>query len=876
MSDTWYDPVNGTPITPGGELVGPSGRPRVYVGGEPTSNALLSPPQPGTEQPTNRLLGAEVADQEALEAARMLPDWDADPRTLFQRYVMGPSKPSSPKAEEPAAPARSTGDTGSTIGRMIDRLMGWNGEERYQTWPEKMVRSGVSLPGEVLSGAVPQWQRDPTTGEMRTSPQMIERAQDTAGLAMGGAVGGTGARAGEVALGSGPIKPARTSHLETMWEDYGLADKIKAASKGEEVKVGDVTVNGDKLSERDVADIHEAARELQKLAQAGLIDDRLGVWRGLVYPEGTDVGSIYQRNKVIDFPGLTAVARKRSMAEGYMDPQYIGAETGVPVMLNIQRKGGVIGHNRTVDDFHDSILPHGSRYRVSSSKLNPETGVHEVILYDKGDLNSIPTNGKVILRADDTAGAGLSAVANSGRGPIWHSAVENALEQSTTGSASGAQWLGTLRNARGVRPDEMEWLGLNDFLAQAQVEGRKVTRQELQDYVRSHQVELQDVQKGESIKPQWETLSSEEKGALRELYESTEMRIGQRATNARVQAWYKDLPAEELVHMDIGAGSFPRYSEYQLPGGENYREHLITLPEKRGSGNYTSSHWDEPNILAHVRTNDRVIDGKRSLHLEEVQSDWHQQGREKGYKNLKLEQELADIRDKLDDETVLRDRSLVSQLRVRRDEIKSQLGSGAIPDAPFKKTWPELALKRMIRRAAEEGYDRVSWTPGDAQAARYDLSKQIESINAWKNADGTFRVDAYSKGRVGSPTKLGENIPASQLADYVGKDLAEKISSIKNTGGPANVFKGLDLKIGGEGMREFYDKMLPKMVEKIGREHGVKVQRGELPVGKNRTEPVFYFDIPQSMRDTALRKGFPLFSGGKMFVPHHEDKENKK
>jgi hypothetical protein len=51
---------------------------------------------------------------------------------------------------------------------------------------------------------------------------------------------------------------------------------------------------------------------------------------------------------------------------------------------------------------------------------------------------------------------------------------------------------------------------------------------------------------------------------------------------------------------------------------------------------YKSSHFDEPNILAHIRVNDRVdADGKKMLLVEEIQSDWHQAGREKGYETQK-------------------------------------------------------------------------------------------------------------------------------------------------------------------------------------------------------------------------------------------------
>jgi hypothetical protein len=95
----------------------------------------------------------------------------------------------------------------------------------------------------------------------------------------------------------------------------------------------------------------------------------------------------------------------------------------------------------------------------------------------------------------------------------------------------------------------------------------------------------------------------------------------------------------------------------------------------------------------------------------------------------------------------------------------------------------------------------------------------------------------------------------------------------------------------------------PKALEKLGKEHGVKVKKEEINskyVLKNKygitakggdtleeanqslrykpnqedwkiekeSNPVHYIDIPQSLRDTATQKGFPLFSkGGYMFQP---------
>ena len=73
----------------------------------------------------------------------------------------------------------------------IKKLLGVGGEERYQTWPERTVRSAFTLPAQMYSGEVPMG-----------SDEEIQRAQDIAGLA-----GGTmfaGVKPGVATLGAGP------------------------------------------------------------------------------------------------------------------------------------------------------------------------------------------------------------------------------------------------------------------------------------------------------------------------------------------------------------------------------------------------------------------------------------------------------------------------------------------------------------------------------------------------------------------------------------------------------------------------------------------------------------------------------------------------
>ena len=143
----------------------------------------------------------------------------------------------------------------------------------------------------------------------------------------------------------------------------------------------------------------------------------------------------------------------------------------------------------------------------------------------------------------------------------------------------------------------------------------------------------------------------------------------------------------------------------------------------------------------------------------------------------------------------------------------------SIPESPFtQKTdaWLNLALKRVIAMAVDGSYDAVAFVNGDQSADRYDLSKQVESVSAYK-VEGGYKISAK--------TKDGDTLPAhsakdeSEIADLLGKELAAKIVRDLNADGMGdramNVYSGLDLKVGGDGMRAFYDRLVPNAVKAL-------------------------------------------------------------
>ena len=511
------------------------------------------------------------------------------------------------------------------------------------------------------------------------------------------------------------------------------------------------------------------------------------------------------------------------------------------------------------------------------------------------------------------------AVLEQPNAPTFYSALDRAVSDIPQTKASAEQWAATLANRPGVKPEEIQWRGLDQYLAGRA--GQTVTKQEIADHLAGNKVELGSVAKG------GDNLYGDNANlALNEYRQKLLDKYGNGIRNKATPEELKTM--DDLGNRTTMSNPNPtKYHGYQLPGGENYSEKLLTLPYERQikwektpeghltgggytikhepfqdqpayityygndgrrvSGNdslkgaqnlierssrgvdaskaYKSPHWDEPNPVTHMRTNERTIGNTASHHIEEVQSDWHQKGRTEGYRNeeavaaaeAKLQAAEKAIRD--GDENGLKLFDIA--MRELKDATTAMHG---VPDAPFKKTWPDLTMKQALRDAVENGKDRLSWTPGEAQAARYDLSKQIEKVEYHSGQDGGHLV-AWAKGRVGDghvPAMDQSAVKADDLANIVGKDVAEKLLGQKPGKDGYRSLGNQDLKVGGEGMNEFYNKMLPKAVEKLGKEYGVKVQRGVDTTGN----PVNYVDIPPAWKQEILKKGFSLFaSGGSVF-----------
>lgn len=489
--------------------------------------------------------------------------------------------------------------------------------------------------------------------------------------------------------------------------------------------------------------------------------------------------------------------------------------------------------------------------------------------------------------------------------PGLYSVLEKGIENIQQETAPAFQWLGMIKKIPGLKQEEMEWTGIREWLAEQK---GKVTKQDILDFVRANNVEVTEVERGgdtarklsEAARKAYRKREAEYIEYVRDLsrYDGPRKKDGTPNLN-HVRAWQKRVEKDmfpdlenlrESMSKTYDDAAVTKFSGYQLPGGENYKELLLTLPTT--NDRYQSSHFDEPNILAHVRFNERTdAEGNRVLFIEEIQSDWHQEGRKKGYNGESFEA----IRDLSKWETTkipegaayteryVNTEKIGVEIRVDffgekyltvidgagyggYDSIESaanaiadmlEQGKGvAVPNAPFKKSWPLLAFKRMVRYAAENGFDKVAWTTGEQQAARYDLSKQISHIDHRKTDDG-YHIAAFDNDMNTVVDKTG--LSEDQLENHVGKDVAKRIingegSQTKGYGGFKRL-QGDGLKVGGEGMAVFYDKMLPSMVNKAFKKFGAKTKVLDMP----DTGQQLSIDITPKLKAAAMGEGLPMF-----------------
>jgi hypothetical protein len=276
----------------------------------------------------------------------------------------------------------------------------------------------------------------------------------------------------------------------------------------------------------------------------------------------------------------------------------------------------------------------------------------------------------------------------------FYSPAIRAVEGISQAKGTGEQFWKQLTKVGGVKKDELDWMGVEEFL-----KGKpSVTKAEVLDFMRAHQVELDETV---YPKPQAEFQAIRDKlFAERDAAKAA----GNEARVAEINEEWKQTRLEwapEKVNT--------KFSDHKVPGGENYRELLIRLPElgprelsateknqfntlsaerdrlldeynniwqteperaikvyeetseiiakigdlyKKTEPKYTSKHFDDQEVV-HLRVDDRTgPNGEKVLFINEVQSDLLQATRKFGFGKEGYEKAKFEVERLYDDKVV--------------------------------------------------------------------------------------------------------------------------------------------------------------------------------------------------------------------------------
>jgi hypothetical protein len=539
------------------------------------------------------------------------------------------------------------------------------------------------------------------------------------------------------------------------------------------------------------------------------------------------------------------------------------------------------GYDNVVD-YVKSLNPYSYYHRLSG-EVEARNAVKRMGMTAERRRQSLAEETEDVSRKDqiilyDLLGSEMRFSKNNANQEVFVSNAQRAVEGIKQDKATPEQWLKMIEKQGGLKAGEDKWLGLSDWLKAS--DKKSITKQEVLDFINENKIIIKEVEYNETNN-QFEEIKAEYEGLRIQGFDFAKEVMEERYGYDFFEA-FDDLGGE-LVVTDYEAASallggnrliFSTRLEYTTEGLNNKREIALIVPTIESWNERDEMHFGDAGdgrAVAWVRFGETTdSDGNRVLVIDEIQSKRHQEGREKGYKNEEIEKLSAEKEvweDKLHYE------GLTEKEYKRYKELTELLYeldphgniAYAIPSAPFEKNWHELAMKRMLRLAAEEGYDKVAWTKGEQQAERYDIGRAVGVINS-KPTEHGYTVDIVLKSG-GSDIMLdtdkegvitdgyGDNeYEGKHLSDVVGKELSARLMTDKIV-----QLDGDNLRIGGEGMKGFYDEILPRFMNKYGKKWGTKVEDVELPNVEEAGRVMHSVDVTDEMRESVM-EGQVMFS----------------
>lgn len=445
------------------------------------------------------------------------------------------------------------------------------------------------------------------------------------------------------------------------------------------------------------------------------------------------------------------------------------------------------------------------------------------------------------------------------RSPTYYSqlarSIESAPDKIFTSAGQVKLWLIGNASKLGIKSDELQWSGIIDYLTL--MGKQKVSKADVLGYLKGNGVQVEEVVLGEenntsgyySTDPQWGDTAE---------FSSRDDAITAAMSSFDLSRQEAEEFVDETDESNSDRPVNTKFSTYTPPGGKpgSYRELLLTLPKREGAltklpdgtraiqlqdgdwwvsnedgtdltkgsfsskeeavavalkninagrfkaykddgANFQSSHFDQLNILAHLRVDEvSGANGERLLRVIEIQSDHAQKGRRVGFRD--------DAAERTAKNAALAMKPAFDAAEERRTDARAVLSEHST---------------RLLKSIGVDNYSQIVGA-GDRRAdltAQYNKLKEndaayIAAKREFDTSDDEVRRIAQEMGDTERAGSQGDKAPSAPFVQDTGAWVALAVKKAINFAAE-NGMDGVVLATGQQNA-DFYD--LSKSVDTIG------------------------------------------------------------
>ena len=284
---------------------------------------------------------------------------------------------------------------------------------------------------------------------------------------------------------------------------------------------------------------------------------------------------------------------------------------------------------------------------------------------------------------------------------------------------------------------------------------------------------------------------------------------------------------------------------------------------------FVGGHFPEKNLLVHLRMQDVPLDdkGKKALHVHEIQSDWGQRGKKRGFKEKgrdyaaelqKLHEEIRELDNSnpkaaagwshgtydLDE---VASRGWVTQRIKKHKRIQEidKIIEDSLPTAPFvteTSKWTDLALKRALFETAKGGYEKIIFSRGSMHGGGGNIQYYDEIVpqrlkKLLKKLDPKARIGRDKLQNSDYDTWVGE-VPSVTMTPKMREKILEGLPMF-GTGGLVKPFIQPVLKLArdiadreGMSLADLVDRYLFKDVDRAAAHMKAEARRKKEEIQK--------------------------------------------